>query len=83
MAATHLKNSEERSESLTLQRMDFQVVKHLDCSRSVQQLDSSTTKPCCWNRCRMCFNSVLLKYARPSLKKRADVAVKPVYTFQH
>ena len=51
--------------------------------RSVQQLDSSTMKPCCCKRCRMWFNFVLLKYARPSLKKGADVALKPVYTFQH
>jgi len=48
----------------------FWLVKHLDCSSSVQQLDSSATKPCCWNRCRMWFNFVLLRYARPSLKKR-------------
>ena len=50
---------------------------------TLQQLDSSATKPCCWSRCRMWFNFVLMKYARPSLKKGADVALKPVYTFQH
>jgi len=51
--------------------------------RSVQQLDSSATKPRCWNRSRMWFNFVLLKYARPSLKKGADVALEPVHTLQH
>jgi len=46
--------------------------------RSVQHLNSSTTKPCCWKRCRMWFNFVLMKYARPSLKKTCCCK-----TFQH
>ena len=40
--------------------------------RSVQQLDPCTTKPCCWNRCRMWFNFVLLKYAYPWRRRRLD-----------
>ena len=45
-------------------------------------LYTCSTKPCCWSRCRMWFNFVLLKCARPSLKKGADVALTPVHTFQ-
>ncbi len=36
--------------------------------RSIQHLDSSTTKPCCCNSCSMWFCIVLLKYTRSSLK---------------
>lgn len=36
--------------------------------RPVQYPGSSIIKPCCFNRCRMWFNIILLKYTRP--KKR-------------
>ncbi|XP_072235268.1 CLIP-associating protein 1-like [Leuresthes tenuis] len=40
----------------------------LDC----RQLSAAAGLFCYWNRCRKWFNSVLLKYARPSLKKTSS-----------
>ena len=58
--------------------------------RFVQHLDSSTTKPCCCNRCSMWFSIVLLKYGRPFLKKTSSgrcisetCKYLSVNTFQH
>lgn len=43
----------------------------LDCSKasSAPRLCYYCMKPCCWNECSVQFNTVLLKYTRPSLKK--------------
>ena len=51
-----------------IHQMFFNWWKVWTAGKPVQHLDSSTTKQCCCNRCRMWFNIVFLKYARPSLK---------------
>ncbi len=62
----------------------FSLVKCLDCRQ-----DSSNTKPWCYNRWNTQFSTVLLKYARPSLKKTLSgwkhtvCCSKTGYTFQH
>lgn len=42
----------------------------LDCRQASSVLDVFTVQGCCCNKCSTAFSMVLLKYARPSLKKR-------------
>lgn len=53
----------------------------LHSAKLVKGLDSSTMKPCSCNRCRVWFNVILQKCARPSTRTGEFVALKPVCTF--
>lgn len=61
----------------------FQLLRGLSCRQANSTPRLFTTRECCCNDCHMQFNTVLLKCARPTLKKvfSVDVVLKLVYIF--